>query len=91
MNSNLNEMKQQTVAKTVAPVADDNGEQLKETLGHIKDYLEQINSQQQEARLTQEPVSTNILIEEEALRIKTRVTNMWNNNLTARRIAYWQS
>ena len=46
MNSNLNDLKEQTVAKTVVPVADDNGDPLIETLGQIQNYLERISSQQ---------------------------------------------
>ena len=91
MNSNLNDLKEQTVAKTVEPVADDNGDPLRETLGQIKNYLERISSQQPEAAATQEPITTNLLIGDEALRIKSRMSNMWDNNLKARRLAYWQS
>ena len=91
MNSNLNDLKEQTVAKTVVPVADDNGDPLRETLGQIENYFERISSQQPEAAATQEPITTNLLIEEKALRIKSRMSNMWDNNLKARRLAYWQS
>ena len=40
---------------------------------------------------SQESTTTNILIEEEALRLKSRIINIWENNLKTRRLAYWQS
>ena len=44
MNSRLNDSKEQTVAKTVVPVADDNEDPFRETLGQIQNYLEMISS-----------------------------------------------
>ena len=38
-----------------------------------------------------ETTTPNILIEEEALRIKSRISNMWNTNLNTRRSTYWQA
>ena len=81
----------ETVAKIVVPVSDDNVHPLRETLRQIKYYLDRISSQQPEAAATQEPITINLLIEEEALRIKSRMSNMWDNNLKARRLAYLQS
>ena len=36
MNSNLNDLKERTVAKTVVSVADDKGDPLRETLGQLQ-------------------------------------------------------
>ena len=84
-------MKENTAPKTVAPVPGSNEGQLGETLGQICTYLEQLNTPQQERAATQECTTTNILIEEEALRLKSRISYIWAYNLTARRLAYWQS
>ena len=88
--SSLNDMKEQTVSKTVVPAPDNNVGQIGETLEQIRNYLERLSTPQQESAVAQESTTTNILIEEEALRLKSRITNIWDNNLKACRLAYWQ-
>ena len=91
IKSSLNDMKEQTVTKTVVPAPDNNDGQIGETLEQIRNYLERLSAPQQESAGAQESTTTNILIEEEALRLKSRITNIWDNKLKAHRLAYWQS
>lgn len=92
IKSSLNDMREQTTTKTVISEAGNNDGQIGETLDQIRNYLERLSNPQQEpVAVSQESTSTNILIEEEALRLKSRIINIWDSNIKTRRLAYWQS
>lgn len=87
----FHDMKEQTVSKTVIPSQDGHDQQIGQTLQQIQTYLERINVPQSESTVIQEPSQTNILIEEDALRIKSRISKIWDLNLKTRRLSYWQA
>ena len=91
LKSSLKDLKEQTVAKTVVPAPDESNGQIGETLEQIRNYLERLSEPQHEPVVTQESTTTGILNEEEALRLKSRISDIWDNNLKSRRLAYWQS
>ena len=91
IKSSLNDMKEQTANKTVISAADNIGSQIGETLDQIRNYLERLSNPQEPVAVSQESTTTNILIEEEALRLKSIIINISENNLKTRRLAYWQS
>ncbi|MCG7879611.1 MAG: hypothetical protein N0C90_25260, partial [Candidatus Thiodiazotropha endolucinida] len=65
--------------------------QIGQTLQQIQTYLERINMPQSESTVIQEPSETNLLIEEDALRIKSWISKIWDLNLKTRRLSYWQA
>ena len=91
IKSSLKDLKEQTVAKTVVQTPDESNDQIGETLEQIRNYLERLSEPQHEPAVTQESPTTGILIEEEALRLKSRISYIWDNNLKSRRLAYRQS
>ena len=91
IKSSLKDLKEQTVAKTVVPAPDESNGQIGETLEQIRNYLERLSEPQHEPAVIQESTTTGILIEEEALRLKSRISNIWDINQKSRRLAYWQS
>lgn len=85
-------MKEQTASKTFISATDNNDGQIGETLDQIRNYLERLsNPQQDPVAVSQESTTANISIEEETLILKSRIINIWDNNLKTRRLAYWQS
>ena len=91
IKDDIHDMKEQTVSKTVIPPQENHDQQIGQTLQQIQTYLERINTPQLETTVIQEPSQTNILIEEDALRIKSRISKIWDLNLKARRSSYWQA
>ena len=91
IKTSVHDIKEQTVPRTGDPERDSNGGQLGEALQQINTHLERFNLPIAERTNVQEPATTNILIEEEALRLKSRISNIWAKNLQARRLAFWQS
>ena len=74
IKDDIHDMKEQTVSKTVIPPQENHDQQIGQTLQQIQTYLERINTPQLETTVIQEPSQTNILIEEDALRIKSRIS-----------------
>ena len=91
IKSRLKDLNEQTVAKTVVPAPDESNGQIGETLKQIRNYLERLSEPQHEPVVTQKCTTTGIPIEEEALRLKSRVSYIWDNNLNSRRLANCQS
>ena len=91
LKRSLKDLKEQTVVKTVVPAPDGINGQIGETLEQIRYYLERLSEPQHEPVVTQKSTTTGIVIEEEALRLKSRISDIWDNNLKSRRLAYWQS
>ena len=91
VKNSLNDWKDQTFSKTIAPTNDDNEVQIGQTLEQIRTYLEKINTPQLDTTVIQDTSPNNFLIEDEAFRIKSRISKLWDSNLKSRRLAYWQA
>lgn len=91
IKDDIHGMKDQTIGKTVNPAQDNHDRQIGQTLQQIQTYLERVGTPQTDEAVLQDPSHTNILIEEEALRIKSRISKIWDLNLKARRLSYWQA
>ena len=91
IKDDIHGMKDQTIAKTVISTQDNHDQQIRQTLQQIQTYLERINTPQLDEAVIQDPSQPNILIEEDALRIKARISKIWDLNLKARRLSYWQA
>ena len=91
IKDDIHGMKDQTIAKTVISTQDNHDQQIGQTLQQIQTYLERINTPQLDEAVIQDPSQPNILIEEDALRIKARISKIWDVNLKARRLSYWQA
>ena len=91
IKDDIHGMKDQTIAKTVISTQDNHNQQIGQTLQQIQTYLERINTPQLDEAVIQDPSQPNILIEEDALRIKARISKIWDLNLKAKRLSYWQA
>ena len=90
LNENIVEVKEQLSTRRVPPL-DASFSTLGGTLEKINDVLEKINIQENEPTTSQQPDMANIHIEENALRIKNKLSQIWENNLRARKSLYWQA
>ena len=90
LNDTFNDWKEQTAAKTVQS-PDTNFGALGSTLGQIKDVLEKISLPRNETTVSGSPEASYSLIEDNALRIKNKISAIWENNVRSRRLLYWQS
>ena len=50
-----------------------------------------INTPQLDTTVIQDTSRNNFLLEEEAFRIKSRISKLWDSNFKSRRLAYWQA
>ena len=82
LNDTFNDWKEQTAAKTVQS-PDTNFGALGSTLGQIKDVLEKISLPRNETTVSGSSEASYSLIEENALRIKNKISAIWENNVLA--------
>ena len=83
LNDTFIDWKEQTAAKT-AQSPDTNFGALDGTLGQIKEVLKKINLPGNETTISGLPEASNTLIEENALRLKNKISGIWENNIRSR-------
>ena len=90
LNEHFEEFKEQLSEKTsVIPEA--NLDILGGTLESIKEVLEKVNLPGNETTMNHSPETRQIHIEEYALKIKNKISKVWENSLRSRRLLYWQA
>ena len=89
LNENFVEVKEQLSTRGV-PSPDANFGTIEGTLEKLNDVLDGFKLPEYGPTTNQRP-NTAIHIEENALRIKNKLSQIWNNNLQARKSLYWQA
>lgn len=90
LNKNFDDWKNQTSVNDDR-ATNTNADGLGEALTQIKEVLEKVTMPDTQASVSHAPDLTNNQIEGYALRIKNKLSRIWENNIQSRRLLYWQA